>query len=150
MSDFNLVVLGGRLVANPELRFTSKGTAVASLRVASNRFFKVKSAGKEGSGKSEFKEKVLFINVEAFGRNAEKASKNRKRGDQLMIRGRLELDEWTGNDGKARQTYQIYAEEIRFNIGTNKNTTLMDGSIPRESISENVVTETICEEEIAF
>ena len=109
MSDVNVVVLSGRLVANPELRYTPKGTAVASLRLASNRFYRDRS-----QPESELKKVNLFITASVFGKTAERVSNFKKKGDPLLVRGRLELNEWKGEDGKPRQTYRLFAEDVTF------------------------------------
>lgn len=112
MSDFNVVMLSGRLVSDPELRFTPQGTPVASMRLASSRFYRDRLA--EPSDKKAMKEKTLFITAESFGKLAESVSAYKKKGDPLLVRGRLQLSEWKGDDGRMRQTYRIQAEEIRF------------------------------------
>ena len=63
MASFNKVILMGNLTRDPELRYTPKGTAVAKLGLAVNRVWKTETG--------ETKEDVLFIDVEAFSRQAE-------------------------------------------------------------------------------
>lgn len=109
MSDLNVITISGRLVADPQLRFTPKGTAVASIRVASSRSYKDKN---DPTG--EWKQRKLFITAETFGRMAEGVAARRKKADLVILRGRLELNEWLGNDGKKNQTYRIMADEINF------------------------------------
>ncbi len=120
MSDMNVIVLSGRLAADPELRFTAKGTAVASMRVASSRYIHT-----PGSPEGDFQKKSLFITAEAFGKLAERINGHRKKGDPLMVRGRLILNEWTGEDGKSRSTYRVMADEVNFmkskNSGSESN-----------------------------
>ncbi|RMH56586.1 MAG: single-stranded DNA-binding protein, partial [Candidatus Hydrogenedentota bacterium] len=82
-------------------------TSVASLRLASNRYFR--SAGKEGDG---WRRKNLFINTTLFGKAAERVAARRKKGEYVLVRGRLELNEWIGEDGRTRRDYSIFAEEI--------------------------------------
>lgn len=108
MSDMNVVVLSGRLVKDPELRFTPRGTAVASLRVASSRYYKMRD-----SAENEFKKQSLFISADVFGKLAERVAEKRKKGDPLLVKGRLELNEWTDKEGKPRQTYRLFADEVR-------------------------------------
>jgi single-strand DNA-binding protein len=107
MSDVNTVVLSGRVVANPELKYTAKGTAVTSMRFASSHYYRSPSAP-EG----EFKEESLFITVEIFGKLAERVAERQKKGDPVMVRGRLSLNEWTAKDGTKKQTYRIFADQV--------------------------------------
>lgn len=108
MSDMNVVVLSGRLVKDPELRFTPRGVAVASLRMASSRYYRARDAAE-----NDFKKQSLFISAEVFGKLAERVVEKRKKGDPLMVKGRLELNEWTDKEGKPRQTYRLCADEVR-------------------------------------
>ena len=57
---------------------------------------------------------ALFITAEIFGKFAEKISTSRKKGDGVLIKGRLDLNEWTGNDGRKRQTYRVFADDVKF------------------------------------
>ena len=86
MASFNKVILAGNLTRDPEMRYTPKGTAVARLGLALNRKWKTESG--------EMKEEVTFVDVEAFGRQAEVISQYMKKGRPLLIEGRLKLDEW--------------------------------------------------------
>jgi len=105
-SDLNVVLVGGRLVADPELKTTPKGTSIASLRLASNRYYR--------TADGEFKKTNLFITAETFGKLAEVVASKKKKGDQLLVKGRLDLNEWTGKDGKLNKTYRIFAENVDF------------------------------------
>jgi single-strand DNA-binding protein len=107
MSDMNTIVLSGRVVADPEAKFTAKGTAVTSLRLASTHYYK-SAATPEG----KFEEDTLFISVELFGKMAERVAERHKKGDLVMIRGRLSLNEWTAQDGTKKQTYRIHADQV--------------------------------------
>jgi single-strand DNA-binding protein len=86
MASFNKVILAGNLTRDPELRYTPKGTAVAKIGVAVNRTWK-NEAG-------ETKEEVTFIDIEAWGRQAEVIGQYLKKGRPLLVEGRLKLDSW--------------------------------------------------------
>ena len=79
MASFNKVILMGNLTRDPELRFTPKGTAVARLGLAVNRTWKTETG--------ETKEDVLFIDVEAFSRQAETVEPMKKVGEQPLLAG---------------------------------------------------------------
>ena len=86
MANFNKVILAGNLTRDPELRYTPKGTAVARIGVAINRTWK-NEAG-------ETKEEVTFVDVDAFGRQAETIGQYFKKGRPILIEGRLKYDSW--------------------------------------------------------
>ena len=86
MANYNKVILIGNLTRDPELRYTPKGTALAKIGLAINRTWR-NDAG-------ESKEEVTFVDVEAWGRQAETISQYLKKGSPMMVEGRLRLDSW--------------------------------------------------------
>ena len=86
MANFNKVILAGNLTRDPELRYTPKGTAVAKIGMAINRSWK--------SETGEMKEEVTFVDIEAWGRQAEVIGQYLKKGRPVLIEGRLRLDTW--------------------------------------------------------
>ena len=86
MPSFNKVILIGNLTRDPELRYTPKGTAVARIGLAVNRNWRTETG--------EQKEEVTFIDVDAFGKQAETIAQYVKKGRPLMVEGRLKLDQW--------------------------------------------------------
>jgi single-strand DNA-binding protein len=86
MASFNKVILAGNLTRDPELRYMPKGTAVAQFALAVNRAWKSESG--------ESKEEVNFIDVEAFGRQAEVIAQYMRKGRPLLVEGRLKQDTW--------------------------------------------------------
>lgn len=86
MSNFNKVILTGNLTRDPELRYTPKGIAIAHFTLAVNRTWK-NEAG-------ETKEEVCFVDVDAFGRQAEVLAQYLKKGRPLLVEGRLKQDSW--------------------------------------------------------
>ena len=106
MADYNLVVIVGRLSRDPELKYTPKGSAVARIGMAINRTWK--------SETGEQREEVTFVDVEAWGRQAETASQYLTRGRPVYIEGRLRVEEWTDRDGKPRHTLEVHATDMQF------------------------------------
>ena len=86
MASFNRVILAGNLTRDPELRYTPKGTAIARIGLAVNRTWK--------SETGETKEEVTFVDVDAWGRQAEVIAQYVKKGRPLLIEGRLKQDTW--------------------------------------------------------
>jgi single-strand DNA-binding protein len=86
MASFNKVILAGNLTRDPELRYTPKGMAVVQIGLAINRTWKTESG--------ETKEEVTFVDVDAWGRQAEVIAQYMRKGRPFLMEGRLKLDTW--------------------------------------------------------
>ncbi len=106
MASLNKVLLIGNLTRDPELRYIPSGTAVSDLGVAVNRRFKAPSG--------EFKEDVCFVDVVAWGKQAEFCAEYFKKGKPIFIEGRLQLDQWEGKNGEKRSKLRVVAERLQF------------------------------------
>ncbi len=102
----NKVILFGRLGQDPELRALPSGTQVASFSIATNRVYKDKDGQKQ--------EQTDWHNIVIFGRQAELASQYLKKGDTVMIEGRLQTRSWEGQDGQKRYRTEIVADRMQF------------------------------------
>jgi single-strand DNA-binding protein len=112
MSDLRLgylnsVQLIGRLVADPELRYTQKGAPVCDFRIASSRRYKNRETGEQ-------QEETLFINVVAWRRQAELANDFLKKGSAVLIEGRLRSRQWESAQGEKRSAIEVVARRIQF------------------------------------
>jgi single-strand DNA-binding protein len=103
----NNVQLIGRLVADPELRYTQKGAPVCDFRIACSRRWKNKETG-------ETQEETLFINVVAWRRQAELANEFLKKGSAILVEGRLRSRQWESNQGEKRSAIEIVANRVQF------------------------------------
>jgi single-strand DNA-binding protein len=103
--NLNKVFLMGRLTADPELRYTQTGTAVADIRLAINRTFRTQSGDQ--------KEDTCYVDVVLWGRQAEQVNKFLCRGRPIFIEGRLKLDSWESRDGEKRQRLRVVAENYQ-------------------------------------
>ena len=107
MPSFNKVLLLGNLTRDPELRVTPKGTATCQLGLAVNRPFKDES----GATRDE----TTFVDIEAWGRQAETISKYCTKGKPLLIEGRLKLDSWEDKtSGQKRSKLKVVLENFQF------------------------------------
>ena len=107
MASFNKVILMGNLTRDPELRYTPKGTAVAKLGVAVSRKWRSDAGGMQ--------EETTFVDVDAFGRQAETIGQYLKKGRPIMIEGRLRLDQWEDkNSGQKRSKLGVVLESFQF------------------------------------
>jgi single-strand DNA-binding protein len=106
MANLNRVLLIGNLTRDPEVRYTPKGTAVADIGIAINRIY----SGDDG----ERKEEVTFVDVTLWGRQAEIAQEYLKKGRQVFIEGRLQLDTWDDKQtGQKRSRLRVVAENMQ-------------------------------------
>jgi single-strand DNA-binding protein len=101
----NSVTLIGRLTKDPELK-GSGDRKVCQLRLAEN-----------GGRKSD---NPLYIDVAAFGRQAEVCAKHLAKGRQVAVGGRLRLSEWEAKDGSKRSRHSIVADRVEF-LGGRQN-----------------------------
>ncbi len=115
MASFNKVILAGNLVADPELRYTPKGTAVAKIRLAINRVYTTESGEK--------KEDVTFVDVDAFARQAEVIAQYLKKGRPILIEGRLKYDTWEDKQtNQKRSKLGVILESFQFLDSGNRTT----------------------------
>jgi len=107
MANLNKVLLIGNLTRDPELRQTPKGTAVAQFGIAVNRTFR----GEDGQSREE----VTFVDLEAWGKQAETIAKFMTKGRPIFIEGRLKLDQWEDkNGGGKRSKLRVVVENFQF------------------------------------
>ena len=107
MPNFNKVILAGNLTRDPEMRYTPKGIAIAHFSLAINRTWK-NEAG-------ETKEEVTFVEIDAFGRQAEVVSQYLKKGRPLLVEGRLKLDQWEDKNTHQKQSkLKVVLESFSF------------------------------------
>ena len=107
MASFNKVILVGNLTRDPELRYTPKGTAIAKIGVAVNRTWRTESG--------EQKEEVTFVDVDAFGKQAETIGQYLRKGRPLLIEGRLKLDQWDDKQtGQKKSRLGVVLESFQF------------------------------------
>jgi single-strand DNA-binding protein len=107
MANFNKVILAGNLTRDPELRYTPKGTAVARIGMAINRTWKNETG--------ETKEEVTFVDVDAFGRQAEVIAQYMKKGRPFLVEGRLKLDQWEDKNTHQKQSkLRVVLESFSF------------------------------------
>jgi|SRR5271170_3718944 len=122
MANYNKVILVGNLTRDPELRYTSKGTAIAKIGLAINRSWK--------SETGEIKEEVTFVDVDAFGRTAENIGQYFKKGRPIFVEGRLKLDQWEDKQtNQKRSKLGVVLETFQFL--DSKGSGSGDGEAPR-------------------
>jgi single-strand DNA-binding protein len=125
MANFNKVILAGNLTRDPEMKYTSKGTAIASFGLAINRRWKTETG--------ETKEEVTFVDIEAYGRQAEVVGQYLKKGRPALVEGRLKLDQWEDKNTHQKQSkLKVVLESFSFldSKGGDGPTTTRTASAP--------------------
>lgn len=108
----NKIIISGNLCADPELRYTGSGIAVADVNLASNRTW---------TQDGEKKEETTFVNVTFWKKSAELVVQYLKKGDKLLVDGRLDQENWVDKEsGGNRSKLKITAERMEF-IGGKKS-----------------------------
>lgn len=111
--SFCTVIMMGNLTADPELRYTPKGSGIAQFNVAINRKWKSESG--------EMKEEVSFIGVTAFGKQADTVAKYFSKGDPIIVHGRLKQETWDDKtSGAKRSKTLVILESFNFAGGKRK------------------------------
>ena len=102
----NTVNVAGNLTRNPEVKFLSNETALATFGIAINRKYR--------GGDGEMKEETTFVEVECWKRQAELVGQYLTKGRNCLIEGSLKLDQWEDKAGKKQSRLKILAQRVHF------------------------------------
>ncbi len=102
--NFNKVILGGRLTADPELKTTQTGIAVTSFSIAVNRRFT--KAGEQAQAD--------FINCVAWRQQAEFITRYFRKGSSICVVGSIQTRSWTDQQGQKRYATDVVVDEASF------------------------------------
>ena len=105
MAGVNKAILLGRLGADPEIRYTSNGTAVANFRIATSEKWTNPNGEKE--------ERTEWHRIVAFGKLAETCGKYLNKGKQVYLGGKIRTRSWEDREGVKRYTTEIVAQEMK-------------------------------------
>ncbi len=107
MNGFNRVILAGNLTRDPEMRYLPKGTATARFGLAVGRKWKDESGA--------LREETMFIDVDAFGKQAETIGQYLKKGRPILVEGRLKLDTWDDKQTQQKRSkHSIVLDSFNF------------------------------------
>ena len=120
---FNLVVLTGRLTADPELKTTQSGLSVTSFSIAVDRRFR---SGEE--------RQTDFINIVAWRQQAEFVAKYFKKGNLIGIQGSIQTRKYTDKNGNNRTAFEVVADNIQF-VESKRDSAPAGNSEPAQSYS---------------
>jgi len=119
MPNLNKVLLIGHIVRDHEIRFTPSGTAILNFTIATN------------TPRKNQDDEVLFIDVAAFGKQAEAIAKYTGKGDPIFIEGRLVLNEWEDSNGNKRSKIKAILSNFQF-LGKSSNKEKLNNSSESE------------------
>ena len=120
-NDYNKVTLIGRLTRDIELRYTTTGTAIAAVSLASNRIVK-----KQDNWETE----VSYFDANIYGRKAENLKPYLTKGKMILISGRLNQDRWE-KDGQKFSRIKIEVEEVQLLGGNSSENPNNSNSTPK-------------------
>lgn len=124
---FNQATLVGNAGKDPELRYTQGGTAIAKFSLATSYGLKKPDGTWEN--------KTTWHNIVVFGKMAEGIASRIRKGDPVLVVGRIENDEWTGQDGQKRRTTQIIADTLR-GLGPKRDPATPAAGRPTNPVAE--------------
>ena len=100
----NNVSLVGNLTRDVEIRYTQSGSAIANAGIAVNKVWKNSNGDKQ--------EKAMFIDITAFGRQAEVLNQYARKGSKVSIVGELDFQTWTAQDGTRRSKHAVNIQNL--------------------------------------
>lgn len=106
MASMNKVILIGNLGADPEVRYTQNGTAVANFRIATSEQWTDKNG--------ERQERTEWHRIVVWGRQAETSGEYLRKGRSVCVEGKIQTREWEDKDGNRRFTTEIKADNVTF------------------------------------
>lgn len=106
MASVNKAILIGNLGADPELRYTSNGTAVASFNMATTERYKDKNGDQQ--------ERTEWHSIVCWGRMGELANEYLRKGRSVYIEGRIQTRNYEDKDGIKRYKTEIVAQQMQF------------------------------------
>lgn len=104
MGSVNKVILVGNLGRDAEMRFTSGGTPVATVSMATTERF----TDREG----QKKEDTQWHRIVIWGKTAESLHEYLTKGKQIYVEGKLQTREWQDKEGKTNKTTEVRADKI--------------------------------------
>jgi single-strand DNA-binding protein len=119
----NSVTIVGNLTGDPELRYTSSGTAMANIAIAVNRRWRDRN--------NEWQEETSFFRGTLWREQAENAAESLHKGDRVIISGSLEQRSWETPEGDKRSVVELRVDDIgpslRWATATVNKTARSDG-----------------------
>ena len=102
----------GRLTRDPQVKQIATGKMVADLGIAVTEVYKDKNG--------EFAERTCFVDLVAWGRQAETCAEFLRKGSPVLVEGRLQFDRWETPDGQKRSKHRVKADRVQFLNGRKR------------------------------
>ena len=138
-ASLNRVILIGNLTSDPELKYTSSGTARTRFSVAINRQYK------DSSG--QLQDEATFVPIVAWGAQGENCAQYLSKGRSVAVDGRLRIDSFETAEGERRKVVEVVASNVQFLGGPPRSDT-EPGTVP--SSNDEPSKKTGEEEEVPF
>ena len=136
----NKAIIIGNLTRDPEVKSLPSGVKVASFGVATNRVWKDKNGVKQ--------ENVDYHNIVVFGRQAEIVGQYMKKGNSILVEGRLQTRSWDDAGGVKKYRTEIIADRIQFGPKRDASGSSYSAPAPEEDNKKALDTIEYPEEEI--
>lgn len=132
-NGLNKVLIIGNLGSDPEIKYTSSGSAVANLSIATSERWKDRNTGEQ-------KEQVEWHRVVLFSRLAEIAEQYLKKGSKVFVEGKLQTRDWEDAEGKKRYTTEVIAREMTMldSKSGSDNASQPQNSSPENNFEEDI------------
>jgi len=131
----NKAYIIGNLTRDPEVKALPSGSKVCSLAIATNRVWKDANGAKQ--------ESVEYHNVVVFGRQAETSGQYLKKGQQVMIEGRIQTRSWDDQSGQKKYRTEIIADSVQFGSKTGAGSAGDTGEVKGAQMSSDGKLDTI-------
>ena len=138
--SLNTVNIMGNLTRDPELKYIPSGKAVCSLSIANNRIY-----SKNGEKVTE----VSYFDVEVWGVIAENCVKYLKKGNGIIVEGRLRQDRWE-KDGKTQSRVRISANNVHFMPKKREDASGQQGGTESDAAPQTQSAESLNPEDMAW
>jgi len=113
MASLNKVFLIGNLGADPELRYTANGNAVANFRIATTEKWKDRD--------DQMQERTEWHRIVVWGKTAEHCGEYLRKGRSVHVEGKIQTREWEDKEGNKRWTTEVVADRVTFLGGRDDN-----------------------------
>ena len=120
--SFNRVILAGNVTRDIEIKYAQSGTAITTLGLAVND--RVKKNG-------EWTDETTFVDVTFFGRTAEVCGEYLQKGSNILVEGRLKLDQWE-SDGQKRSKLSVIGDKMQMLGGKGDGSGAQSNGKPRQ------------------
>ncbi len=106
MASYNHVTLMGNITRDPDLKFTNAGRPYVQIGLAVNESWKDAQGNRQ--------ERVHFFDITAWAGLAETIANYKKKGDPILIDGKLQYRQWDAQDGSKRSKVDVVANSVQF------------------------------------